>query len=105
MTGHIKVKRLNKKGVYRSPLDYDRSFIDADNPQGYFKIVIEPITNFDCLPEIRYMKSGDGYIVSGEAYIISEGSEKEIDSCTRKNHRDSFPGLIQTEVFKEEDLW
>ena len=74
MKGHMFVKRLNKKGNYKSELDWDKCFQNKENPKGYFKMFIQPIEG-----EIKYMRKKGGYIVSGEAYIVTNCSEKYID--------------------------
>ena len=104
MKGHIIVKRLNKSGNYKSELDWDKCFIDKDNPKGYFKMVITPIENCDGIKEIKYMKVNGGYKISGELWIITGSSEKEIDVSVRKHYeRNSF--VKTTEVSSEEKLW
>ena len=104
MTGHIIVKRLNKSGNFKSELDWDKCFIDKDNPKGYFKMVITPIENNDGVKEIKYMKVQGGYKVSGESWIITDGSEKEIDVAARRHYeRNGY--VMMTEVNSEEELW
>jgi hypothetical protein len=104
MRGYIVVRKLTKKPYYVSEIDWDNSFKDKGNPKGYFKMLIEPIENSDDKYEIRYMKADNGIKVSGEAYIFTGRSEKQIDNkiakfvTVRKNY-------VQTEVNTEEELW
>ena len=100
MKGHMKVKRLTKSGNYVSELGYDTAFAGEDNPHGYFKMVIQPIEN-----EIRFMRTADGLVVSGEGYIISSGSESEIDENAKRYLKERWPGLVQREVKDEHKLW
>ena len=101
----MKVKRLNKTGNYKSDLDYDNAFIGKDNPKGYFKMVIQPILNSDGQYEIRYMKTAEGYIVSGEAYIITNQYETKIDAAFRNKYNEKWNPIIQRQVESKEDLW
>ena len=105
MTGKMIVHAIRKSGNYVSDLDYDDSFADPDNPYGLFKMVIEPIESSDGKREIRYMRTEEGIVVSGESYFISGGSEKEIDEMCRKHTRRSWPHLIQREVSADVQLW
>ena len=106
MTGSCIVKRLNKSGNYKSMLDTDPSFVDANNPKGYFKLIVQPIENSYGQPEIRFCKAPGGYRVSGEGYFIGGPNEKEIDEKYHSRFGiDRWPGLIQKEVQSEEDLW
>ena len=100
MKGHMFVKRLNKKGNYKSELDWDKCFQNKENPKGYFKMFIQPIEG-----EIKYMRKKGGYIVSGEAYIVTNCSEKYIDEEFRDRFSDECKGLVQTEVSTEYELW
>ena len=104
MTGHMIVKRLNKSGNFKSALDWDKCYMDKDNPKGYFKMVITPIENNDGVKEIRYMKVKGGYKVSGEGWIITDSSEKEIDTAARK-HFEKNGNVMMTEVDDEKNLW
>jgi len=103
MKGTIIVKRLNKSGYYNSSLDWDDVFKSEDNPQGYFKMRVEPIEG-----TIKYMKVDGGYRVSGEGYIFY-GSETEIaeriKAYNRLNARYKEKNVIQIEVFDESELW
>lgn len=100
MKGHMFVKRLNKEGNYKSELDWDKCCQDKGNPKGYFKMFIQPIEG-----EIKYMRTKGGYIVSGEAYIVTNRSEKYIDKEFRDRFSDEWEGLVQTEVSTEDELW
>ena len=95
MKGTIQVRRLNKSGRYVSGLDWDDAFKGKDNPRGLFKMVIEPIEG-----EIRYKKIDGGYLVDGEAYIISAGSEREIDEKIRERHHSKLSGTVYVEMDK-----
>ena len=92
MKGTIQVRRLNKSGRYVSGLDWDDAFKGKDNPRGLFKMVIEPIEG-----KIRYKKIDGGYLVDGEAYIITAGSESEIDERIRKRYNRRLSGTVNTE--------
>ena len=104
MKGNIIVKRLNKSGIYKSELDYDKAFINEDNKKGYFKMLIKPIENCDGEKEIRYMKVKGGYRVSGESYIVTGATEEEINK-EAKHHHEKYPFVKQTEVQTEDKLW
>ncbi len=105
MKGTMKVDRLRKSGNYVSTLDYDKCYMESDNPKGLFKMVIEPIENSEGYREIRYMRTEQGILVSGEGYLISAESEKEIDEKCMKHTRKQWPKLIQREVSTEDQLW
>ena len=106
MTGSCVVKCLSKSGNYKSALDSDLSFVDASNPNGCFKLVVQPIKNSYGQPEIRYSKVPGGYRVSGEGYFICGFDEKEIDKKYHSRYGiDRWPGLVQTKVAEEKDLW
>ena len=106
MKGQCHVKTLKTSGIYASELDWDNSFKDKKNPEGWFKMVIEPIENSDGKHEIRYMLDPKGgYIISGEAYIISEPTEAAINAKIRKNHPAVYTDVVHTKVKKEDALW
>ena len=106
MTGSCIIKRLNKSGNYKSALDSDPCFVDLNNPNGFFKLIVQPIENSYGQPEIRYCKVPGGYRVSGEGYFIGGFDEKEVDEkCHSHFEVDRWPGLVQTEVAEEKDLW
>lgn len=101
MTTTIHVNRLNKSGRYITTLDYDKAFIDDDNPKGCFKTVVEPFfgeTEED--GEILYKKLDKGYIIEGEGYIIA-GSEAEINEEIKKNHSYRISGAKHTPMESE----
>lgn len=101
MTGWIIVKRLCKSGIYVSELDTDKSFVDADNPYGYFKAMIEPIEG-----EVKYCKVGNGIMVSGEMYLIGGSSVSCIDEKIKSyKRRHKAKCLKQTEVSDATKLW
>ncbi len=104
MKGHIIVPEITNDSYYVSELDCDNTYKDKGNPKGYFKMLIEPIENGDDKYEIRYMKVDNGIKVSGEAYIFTGRSEKQIDNQIAKfvTVRNDY---IQTEVKTEERLW
>jgi hypothetical protein len=104
MKGHIIVPKLNNTGNFVSELDYDKSFIDDSNTKGYFKMLIQPIENFDNKMEIRYMKVENGYKVSGEAYIITGRGEKEIEQKIKK-YFEKYTDVLMVEVKSDKDLW
>ena len=98
MKGTIFVKELNNTGVFISGLDYDKSFSEKGNTKGYFKMLIEPIKNANEQYEIQYKKVKKGFLVDGEAYIITGKGEKTIDKKINKDFgKDVFPNLIFTE--------
>ena len=103
MTSTIIVKRLNKSGYYNSSLDYDDMFKSEDNPQGLFRVRVEPIDG-----TIKYMNVDGGYIISGEGYIFT-GSESEIaDRIKHYNQRNAKykdKNVRQIEVFDQSELW
>jgi hypothetical protein len=103
MTSTILVKRLNKSGYYNSSLDCDNAFKGKDNPQGYFKMRVEPIEG-----AIKYMKVEGGYLVSGEGYIFS-GSESDIadriKAYNQRNAKYRDKDVKHVEVFDESELW
>lgn len=104
MKGYITVKRLNKSGNYVSALDFDKTFIDNSNKKGYFKMLIQLILNCDNKYEIKYIKDNNDYIVSGEAYIITGSTEKDIDNRLLK-YRENYKDIIQTKVLTKNELW
>ena len=99
MKGRMNVKHLSKTGNYVSQLDYDESFACENNPGGLFKMVIHPIEN-----EIRYMRTAEGIVVSGESYIVS-GSDSEIAEKVKMHMTSRWPGLVQREVNNSNELW
>lgn len=105
MTGHMFTKRINKTGNYKSKLDWDIAFKDNNNPEGNFKMFIQPIQNSDGEYEIRYMKTKGGYIVSGEGYIVTDRNENEIDKKFNKEFREKWNPLVQKKVENENELW
>lgn len=105
MKSHMFVKKLNKSGNYRSKIDFDKVFACRDNPDGMFKMVVQPIRNSEGKREIRYIKAEGGYIVSGEGYIITDPSKELIDKCIKRYHSERWKSLIQTEVENESELW
>lgn len=106
LKGQIHVNNLNARGVYVSELDTDKAFAFSGNSCGYFKMVICPILNSDGKYEIRYMKDKDGYTVSGEGYIVSDGDTRAIDRRCRNYWKDDrFGKVVQTEVKTREALW
>ncbi len=96
MKSTIFVKKLNKSGVYKSSLDYEKAFITDDNPKGMFRMVVEPL-DCDDDPVIEYTKVPGGYMVSGEGYIIAEGTEKEINEYVKKHFNKRYPNVILEE--------
>ena len=101
MTGWIIVKRLCKSGIYVSELDTDKSFVDANNPNGFFKAMIEPIDG-----EIKYCKVDNGIMVSGEMYLFGGYSESCIDEKIKSyKRRHKAKCLKQTEVSDATKLW
>lgn len=82
MTGIMKINKLNKTGLYVSDLDWDECYKGSNNPEGNFIMIIEPMEGFD-KGIIYYEKTGDGYWVEGEAYIIEDKADC-IESAIRK---------------------
>lgn len=98
MKGTIFVKELNKTGTFVSEMDCDRHYIDKGNPQGRFKMVVQPIKNWEGKDEIQYKKVDGGFLVDGEAYIIVGKGEKTIDKRIAKDFgKDVFSNLVFTE--------
>lgn len=104
MRGTMFVKRLTKTGNYVSELDFDNSFSDISNPNGYFRMLIQPILNTENRYEIRYKKTKGGYIVSGEAYFVGGYDDSDIKRKLRA-HKEKWNNLIQTEVVEDSDLF
>lgn len=104
MKGQMKIKTLNVTGNYVSELDQDISYVDKTNPMGYFKMLINPIRNSEDEYEIRYMMVPGGYMVSGEAYIISGETEDDIDRKL-KGYFEDYGTVIHTKVEDKNDLW
>ena len=104
MTGTCLVRKLNRTGNFLSCLDNDKSFIDRTNPEGLFKMLVQPILNSHGEQEIRFMKTKDGYLVSGEAYILTGADESEINLKARR-HREKWDKLVYTSCASENDLW
>lgn len=107
MKSHIHTKEIeNKNGTFVSELDWDERDVSKDNPKGLFKRVVQLIENFEGKYEIRYMKDGDTYIVSGEGYIITGKDEEAIDAEIKEGFlNDVFKNLVLTEVGSKEELW
>lgn len=105
MRGTFFVKRLNKTGNYVSVLDKHPCFVGKDNPEGLSKEVVQPIFNSNGEREIRYMKVKGGYIVSGEAYILTGHDEKEIDEKAKKYKKERWENLTYTLCNDKKDLW
>lgn len=98
MTGYITVKELNNTGTFISDLDYDEHFSEKGNPKGYFKTVIQPIENAKGQNEIKFEKCEEGFIVYGEAYIITGHGLRAIDKRIEDWYaNDVFPNLVFTE--------
>lgn len=70
MKGYFKVKELNNNGLFVSDMDWDNSFKDKSNPKGNFVMIIEPFVG-DNKEFVYYQKVEDGFIVKGEAYILT----------------------------------
>lgn len=82
MTGCIKVKELNKTGIYVSELDWDNCYQDKGNPKGNFVMIIEPLEGFDN-GIIYYQKENDEYFIEGEGYVIT-GRKDIIEKRVKK---------------------
>lgn len=67
-------------------------------------MLIQPILNCDNKYEIKYLKDNNDYIVSGEAYIITGRTEKDIDNRLLK-YRENYKDIIQTKVLTKNELW
>lgn len=70
MKGIIKVEKLNESGLFVSEMDWDNCYKGTDNPKGNFVMIIEPLEGCD-KGIIYYQKSDDGFLVEGEAYILT----------------------------------
>lgn len=73
MKGYMKVKELNKNGLFISEMDWDKCYKDKENPKGNFVVIIEPIEG-----TIYYQKLEDGFLIKGEAYILT-GSKDDLE--------------------------
>ena len=104
MSGYITVHRLKRSGNYVSDLDQDRAFISKANKNRFFKMLVAPIENSDGRQEIRYMKTEEGILVSGEAYICSGETEDALDRNVRKL-RVTCKDVLLVEVDSEDSLW
>ena len=84
MKSTISVPRLKKSGNYMSSLDREEAFKSKTNPEGLFKVVVQPIPEADG-NTIHFWKAEDGSVlVDGEGYIITGYSEADIDrKCKR----------------------
>lgn len=70
MKGSFKVSELNDSGIYVSDIDWDDCYKEKGNPRGNFVMIIEPLSGFD-KGVIYYKKVEDGFIIEGEAYILT----------------------------------
>jgi len=70
MKGRIKVKELNKDGLFISEMDWDKCYKNEGNPKGNFVMIIEPLEGFD-KGVIYYQKQENGFLIEGEAYILT----------------------------------
>ena len=102
--GNCAVRRLNKTGNYFSKIDSIPCFADKDNPKGFARWVIHPI-HHDGINEIRYMKTVDGYIVSGECYIVTGTKTAIMKKCRDAFHHKTWDNLVHTYVTNRDDLW
>lgn len=92
MKGIIKVEKLNKNGLFVSEMDWDNCYKCTDNPKGYFVMIIEPLEGCD-KGIIYYQKLDDGFLVKGEAYILTgrkDVLEKEISEWEYKKKAFDF---------------
>ena len=90
MTGTIIVPKLKASGKYVSATDWSDGFKDKSNPGGLFKMVVLPKETHDGYA-IRYSRTKSGFLVEGEGYIISAGTEKELAKKADSHFR-SFTG-------------
>lgn len=101
MTGTFKVNKINSSGFYVSELDYDPIFAGGNNPEGYFKMIIEPLCFDEHTGVIRRCRNKSGWTIEGEGYII-DGSLEEIDERVkyyRKQYRKyKYEHIIYQEV-------
>ena len=99
MKGTIFTQKLKRKGKYVSKIDYDSSFIDSDNPNGFFKMVICPIDG-----KIYCCKTKNGFKILGECYIVSGADERSIDEKIRKRHYAKSDESIENVLVDENEL-
>ena len=99
MRGTMLVQKLQRKGKYVSEIDYDSSFIDSDNPNGFFKMVICPIDG-----KIYCCKTKNGFKILGECYIVSGADERSIDEKIRKRHYAKSDESIENVLVDENEL-
>lgn len=105
MRSCIFVRQLNKSGNYKSALDHENAFKDSKNPEGLFRVVVQPIKNWNDENVIQYAKVKGGYFVLGEGYIICEPSEEAIDKYIRDNFSDKWENLVHKENTKIVKDW
>lgn len=99
MKGTMLVQKLKRKGKYVSEIDYDSSFIDSNNPNGFFKLVICPIDE-----KIYYCKTKNGFKILGECYIVGDADEQSIDEKIRKRHYVKSNAPIENVLIDENKL-
>lgn len=99
MKGTIFTQKLKRKGKYVSKIDYDFSFIDSANPNGFFKMVICPIDG-----KIYYCKTKNGFKILDECYIVSGADEQSIDRKIRKRHYAKSDESIENVLVDENEL-
>lgn len=99
MKGTLVVRKLKKKGKYVSKIDFDPAFVDTENPNGFFKMVVCPIEN-----KIWYCKVQNGYKILGEGYIVSGIDEKDIDEKIRNRRYYQSDKSIEHILIDESEL-
>lgn len=99
MKGCIKVKELNKNGLFISEMDWDKCFKDKGNPKGNFVMIVEPLAGGD-KGTIYYQKLKDGFLIEGEGYILTgrkDTLEKQIKKWVLEYEEKAFE-FIETEL-------
>jgi hypothetical protein len=104
MTGIMKVKRLNKSGLFISELDYDNCCISDKNQNGNFVMIIEPLSGEDSgIIYFQKTKHG-GYWIKGEGYIITGNVEKindQLNKWKRKYKKETFKFIEKGDLVEE----
>ena len=97
MTSTIFVRQLNRKGIFLSKLDNDPAFVSKENPQGFFRIVVQPRETYKG-GRVLFKKINGGYIIEGEGRILSGSREDIADRAAeyRKRRFDDF-ALVEDE--------
>lgn len=98
MKAIMKVKSLNKSGLYISEMDWDNCYKSKSNPKGNFVMIIEPL--YGCGNGIIYYEKIDGgYLIEGEGHIIENCAdiiEERIKKWKRTYRKKPFNYNVKT---------